>query len=68
MTPLRPPLRLTLKFENFFTRINEIFILKIKVISCYFGTKNTGIYSAPLKSECYFFSNNNNLKKFFMYF
>ena len=33
------------------------------VISCYFGTKLTGVYKAPMDSKCYFFSNNPKFKR-----
>lgn len=31
-------------------------------VSCYFGTKLTGLYKAPMDSKCYFFSNNAEIK------
>lgn len=33
------------------------------VISCYLGKNRTAINMAPLNSKCYFFSNNNKIKK-----
>ena len=38
-------------------------IKNIIIISCYFGEKNTHVFKAPLKSKCYYFSNNNSLKR-----
>ena len=34
----------------------------MKVISCYFGKNKTGVYEAPLDADCFFFSNNRDLK------
>ena len=35
----------------------------ILIISCIFGNKFKKVYKAPLLENCYFFSNNNNIRK-----
>ena len=46
----------------FYCFINKLLIKDIIIISCYFGEKDTRVFKAPLKSKCYYFSNNKSLK------